>query len=88
MAILDTLGSLTLQFQNHKKPLTSLQKKLFHLFIRKAWGKMEKEPQTFHFAKVIPPFLSENIMWKLFSPKTDFTEFLLVKIQVLAKFES
>ena len=49
---------------------------------------MEKEPQTFHFAKVIPPFLSENIMWKLFSPKTDFTEFLLVKIQVLPKFES
>ena len=59
---LDTLESLTFQLQNHKKPLKmsklvcleKFAKKLFHIkLIRKAWRKMEKEPRTFHFAKVI-----------------------------------
>ena len=46
--------------------------KSFHVkLFRKAWGKMK-----YHL---------KIIMWKIFSTKTDFTEFLLVKTQVFGQ---
>ena len=81
---LDTLESLTFQLQNHKKPLKmsklafleKFAKKLFHVkLFRKAWGKIKR----FHIIYL------KIIMWKLFSIKTDFTEFLLVKTQIFGQ---
>ena len=82
---MDTLESLTFQLQNHKKPLNEnvkigisweVCKKLFHVkLFRKAWGKIKR----FHIIYL------KIIMWKLFSIKTDFTEFLLVKTQIFGQ---